>query len=112
MGSDGTGSGGVRAGAICHRPLEMGALGDVLPVAAEGAFKEVEGRLRSSDAGTKRLGLLAQGGPALRGFCGGDQASDRVQGEPRLLGAQDDGDTCEVGGAVAAVADGVTCGGE
>ena len=102
----------VRAGAICHHLLEMGALGEVLVVAAKGAFDQFERRLRCRNAGAKCLGFFAQDVLALGGVCGSDQRADDVEGESCLLGAQDDGDACEVGAPVAAAASGVAGGRE
>ncbi|MFB7368550.1 hypothetical protein ACFC0D_01685 [Streptomyces sp. NPDC056222] len=68
--------GGIRAEAIRHDQPEMGALGEVLVIAAEGAFDEVEGRLRSRDTGAKRLGLCAQDVPTFLGIGGSGQRAD------------------------------------
>lgn len=112
MRSDGKADRSVRSDVICHHLLEMGTLGEVLVVAAKGTFDQSKGRLYCRNTGAKHLGLFAQDAPALGGICGSDQRADDVEGESCLLGAQNDGDACEVGTPIAAAASGVAGGRE
>ncbi|GAA0659031.1 hypothetical protein GCM10009535_42950 [Streptomyces thermocarboxydovorans] len=79
-------------------------------VAAEGAFDEVEGCLRGRDARAKRLGFRTQDVPAPGGITGRGQRTDGAEGQPCLLGPQDDGDAGEIGAPVTAAAGGVADG--
>lgn len=112
MRSGGKADRSVRADAICHHLPEMGTLGEVLVVAAEGTFDHSQRRLRGRNTGAKHLGLFTQDVPALGGVCGSDQGADDAEGESCLFGAQDDGGACEAGAPIAAAASVVAGGGE
>jgi hypothetical protein len=87
---------------VLHQALEVGTLGEVVLVAAQGVLDHRLGVLDVPDAPLQVRVMALQELPPVVGGAGGQQVAELLQAEPAGLAADDHGDAGDVVARVAA----------